>query len=80
MPIECTLIELVCPLCSSAVVKVAGPGEAERAVCPICWASAPLEEALGNPGVLKRGSRLEPRIKHLVDQARFPRPKDPRQT
>ncbi len=74
MPIECALIELKCPLCGSAIVSVTGTGEADRAICPVCWASALLEEVRANAGALRRGSRIEPRIKRLVDQTRFPRP------
>ena len=73
MPTECVLIDMNCPLCGSAVVKVTDAGQDDRAICPICWASASLEHALSDASALKRGGKLEPKIKQLVDQARFPR-------
>jgi hypothetical protein len=74
MAVTCALVALGCPLCRSPLVKVTCDGDEDLVVCPVCWASASHADASADINALKRGNRIDPKIKHLVDQARFPRP------
>ena len=77
MPTACALIALSCPYCRSPLVKVTDHGIEEQVVCPVCWASASHRDALADINAVKRGNRIDPKIKHLADQVRFPRPTEP---
>jgi uncharacterized Zn finger protein (UPF0148 family) len=63
MSTTCALIALNCPYCRSTLVRVIGPGQEDRAICPICWASATFEEANKGAESLKRGERIDPKVK-----------------
>ena len=71
MAIVCTLVPFNCHLCGSALVKVAEPDTQDRAICPICWATGAYLDAAADITSMKRGARIEPNIRWLVDKARF---------
>jgi hypothetical protein len=73
MSIACTSVPLNCHLCGSVLVKVVEPGTEDRAICPICWAAGAYHDVAADISALRRGSRIAPNIRRLVDQARFNR-------
>jgi hypothetical protein len=62
-----------CPLCGSILARVVEPESQDRAICPICWATSPYQDALAGSACLKRGAVIAPSVKRLVDQTRFAR-------
>ena len=71
---RCILIGLQCPLCGSPVVRVSEVDAKDRLICPICWAAGDCTEVMEGRTKLERGTRIEGRLRVLVDRARFPKP------
>ena len=73
MSSRCILIGLQCPLCRSPVVRVSEADANDRLICPICWAAGDCTEVMEGRAKLVRGTRIEGRLRVLVDRARFPK-------
>lgn len=45
----------------------------DRLICPICWAAGDCTDVIEGRARLERGTRIEGRLRVLVDRARFPK-------
>ena len=64
-------------MCGSPVVRVSEADANDRLICPICWAAGDYAEVMEGRAKLLRGTRIEGRLRVLVDRARFPKPLAP---
>jgi len=55
------------------VVRVSEADVNDRLICPICWAAGDCTEVMEGRAKLERGTRIEARLRVLVDRARFPK-------
>jgi len=56
------------------VVRAHAADAEDRLICPICWAAGDFTAVMEGRAKLERGTRIDGRVRFLVDKARFPKP------